>query len=121
VAAWVHDNVADDASVAASEIGVLGWYGQAEMIDYLGLLDPASADDLASADMLGWLERNQPDYWLVHDDETQPGLQPWPMEAQGATAPWFDDVFRPVLSEPGLVLYRRVAPVPVRDGADPPA
>ena len=37
---WLKDNTAEDALVAVSDIGAVGWYGERRILDMLGLVDP---------------------------------------------------------------------------------
>jgi arabinofuranosyltransferase len=66
-AAWLEENTRPSATVAATEIGVLGWHLDRPIVDYLGLLDERAVDELEERDVTSWLERTRPDFWLLHD------------------------------------------------------
>lgn len=107
---WLAANTEPTARIAATEIGVLGWYSERPIVDYLGLLDTTSADEVRAGDLVSWLEREEPDYWLVHDPL-------WPHEAPAAAQSWFLTAYRPVFTgEPNLggyslVVYERTMPI----------
>jgi hypothetical protein len=87
---WLVDNAAPQATVSATEIGVLGWDTDLPVVDYLGLLDDQVVPELARGDLGSWIEREQPDFYLVH-------LPIWPMEAPSAGVPWFSSAYKPVM------------------------
>jgi hypothetical protein len=66
-ATWLENNTPRNATIAATEIGVLGWNLDRPIVDYLGLLDERAVDELDDGDVLSWLERTRPDYWVLHD------------------------------------------------------
>jgi hypothetical protein len=111
VGRWLAANTSPDARVAATEIGTTGWYSQRPMVDYLGLLSTTSITEVDRGDLLSWLEREQPDYWVVHSPL-------WPFEV-AATQPWFSLAYEQVyvgdpIGDSGtarLVVYRRVRSV----------
>ncbi|MCA1710250.1 MAG: hypothetical protein LC789_00870 [Actinobacteria bacterium] len=100
LAAWIDANVPEEATVAASEIGMIGYFGNRDMIDYLGLLSEEAVVDLRHHDLAAWLLREYPDYWLVH-------VPVWGFEYPAITEPWFTSAYEPVWREPGYALYRR--------------
>ncbi|HEV7467766.1 MAG TPA: hypothetical protein VGP96_15810 [Candidatus Dormibacteraeota bacterium] len=101
--AWLRSSTPPAARVAATEIGILGWLGDRAMVDYLGLLSTQSVAELRRGDIVSWLAREQPDYWLVHTPV-------WPLEA-ASSQPWFNVAYQPVWTAEGLVAYRRVMPI----------
>lgn len=101
---WLRSSTPPAARVAATEIGILGWLGDRAMVDYLGLLSTQSVAELRRGDIVSWLAREQPDYWLVHSPV-------WPMEA-ASSQPWFTVAYQPEWTAEGLVAYRRVMPIP---------
>lgn len=88
-AAWLADRSDPDASVAATEIGVLGWASERPIVDYLGLLDEQSVQDVGRGDLVSWLDREQPDYYVQH-------VPVWDMEAPSSSVDWFARAYRPV-------------------------
>ena len=77
-AAWLEKNTRRSATVAATEIGVIGWHLDRPIVDYLGLLDERAIDELEDRDVTSWLERTRPDFWVLHDPL-------WHFEAATAT------------------------------------
>jgi hypothetical protein len=84
VAQWFRRNTPPRASIAATEIGTIGWVTERPMVDYLGLLSRDSAREVRRADFVTWLERERPDYWLVHSP-------PWSFEASALASESFRD------------------------------
>ena len=70
---WIRDNTPRDASLAAVEIGTLGWFSERPIIDILGLVSPLNARFVADREMGRWLQHYTPDYVLAHDP-------PWQLE-----------------------------------------
>ena len=61
VAAWIdHDATDPHPTVATLEIGTIGYFSRAHIIDYLGLLDPAANNHLRRGDLSWWLPTYQP-------------------------------------------------------------
>lgn len=88
-AAWFDETTPADASISATEIGVLGWHTDHRIIDYLGLLDTKSADELRVRDVTSWFHRDRPDYVIVH-------IPVWDLESPTVREPEFVDRFEPV-------------------------
>ena len=103
-AAWLKSNTSQNATVAASEIGYLGYYSKRQMIDYVGLLSPQAARWVSQGNLFYWIYYDHPDYWIVHTPI-------WSLE-EAAKLPWFTTSYVPVKSFPGIVIYHKVAPVP---------
>lgn len=103
-AAWLDANTPSNATVAATEIGYLGYYSQRKMIDYVGLLNTQTADWVKQGNLFYWIYTYKPDYWIVHKPL-------WSLE-EAAKLPWFATTYSPVASFRGIVIYKRVAPVP---------
>ena len=61
---------------ASSEIGLIGWYSERPMIDYLGLFTPSLATKFFNHDWLYWVRRYQPDFYLV------PRQDGWPWDQE---------------------------------------
>jgi hypothetical protein len=64
---WIAAHTAPGASVAAAEIGTLGWYSKRPIVDILGLVTPGNAEAVARRDLKSWLERSRPSYILIHE------------------------------------------------------
>ncbi len=67
IALWIERNTAPSSSLAAMEIGTLGYYSKRRMIDILGLVNPMNAELIGKGDYTGWLDHYRPDYILVRD------------------------------------------------------
>ena len=102
-ATWLRQHTAPTATVAATEIGVIGWVSHRTMVDYLGLLSPRTGQALREHDLTSWLLWYEPNYWVVHSP-------PWVFE-EASTQPWFSSAFTKVYEARGIVIYRRYAPV----------
>lgn len=75
---WLSRHTAENAKIAAVEIGTIGWYSDRQIIDILGLVNPRNARFIGERRFAEWLNHDSPDYILIHDP-------PWPHEA-GAVA-----------------------------------
>ena len=78
VARWVHQNTPPDATIAAHDIGAIGYFSQRPLLDLAGLISPDVAplldDEAALAD---YVRDSQADYLV-----TAPG---WPYTAITST------------------------------------
>jgi hypothetical protein len=98
---WLRDHTAASASVAAVEIGTLGWYSERPIVDIVGLVSPDNARFLGERRFDAWLERYTPDYIVVH-------RPPWPHEGAVAGAVARGDyALEERWGHPELALYRR--------------
>ncbi|MCO6450696.1 MAG: hypothetical protein J5I90_07880 [Caldilineales bacterium] len=59
---WLAANTPPDASVGVTEVGVMGFFSQRPMVDFLGLIQPDAAAALGRGDPLWTLYTYQPDY-----------------------------------------------------------
>ncbi|NJK82112.1 MAG: hypothetical protein HC914_20550 [Chloroflexaceae bacterium] len=71
VGLWLHDNTPPTASVGTIEIGIIGYYARRPMIDFAGLLQPATAQQFGAASSYGdaaaWATFTyQPAYLVFH-------------------------------------------------------
>lgn len=103
VGQWLRDNTDPQATVAAMEIGKIGWYSQRDMVDYLGLLDSQANEAVARADFLWWPSHYQPDYWV-----TQGVFVDEPFFRSPCLQRSFEPVFRTEIH----TVYRRVSETP---------
>ncbi len=66
-AQWIRTHTPKDASIAAYEIGVLGFRIQGRPIrDLLGLVSPADLGAISQGEFTWWLRGHLPDYVLFH-------------------------------------------------------
>ena len=98
---WLAANTPPSATIAAVEIGYIGWYSRRRIVDVLGLVNPLNAEFIKGKDLHSWLGHYQPDYILMHS----PG---WSLEAAAEVAEHsgryvVDERF----TEPGLKLLKR--------------
>ncbi len=70
---WLKENVPAGSSLAAAEIGTLGWYSELPIVDILGLVTPRNSRFLGERKFAAWLDLYSPDYALLH-------APPWPAE-----------------------------------------
>ncbi len=105
-AIWVRDHSTPDQTVASSEIGLIGWYSERPMIDYLGLFTPSLATKFFNHDWLYWVERYQPDFYVV------PLGGGWPWDQQVLKQPWFGYTFKLVYKDAAVEVWKRVARIP---------
>jgi hypothetical protein len=89
VGLWLAANTPQSADVGVTEVGVMGYYSQRTMVDFLGLLRPPVADALRRGDAAWALFRYQPDYLAL--TEVNP-LYSVDIRADE----WFRCVYRPV-------------------------
>ncbi|MBW0089573.1 hypothetical protein I4I73_10920 [Pseudonocardia sp. KRD-184] len=99
-ASWLKANTPEDATVALAEIGIVGWFSDREMIDFLGLLSKDSVREIANRDPISWLTREEPDYWVVHQPQ-------WAGMEAAASEPWFALAYQPVWSNGKVVVWQR--------------
>jgi hypothetical protein len=103
-ASWIIAHTDPQASVAASEIGYIGYTTNRPMVDFVGLLDTASARDLGRGDTRSWLYRTTPDVFVTHRPI-------WAIEGQALSAPGFMQSYRLAAGADGLWIFVRQAPL----------
>ncbi len=104
-AEWINrDSHQPHPTVAVNEIGTIGYYSRADIVDYLGLLDSTAIDWVRRDDFTWWLTR-KPDYFV-----TSPGLALDQFDGQTTTLPQFQREYKPAARFGELVIYRRVTP-----------
>ncbi len=102
-AEWINrDSHQPHPTVAVNEIGTIGYYSRAEIVDYLGLLDVTAIDWVRRNDFTWWLTK-YPDYFV-----TAPGLALEKFDGQTTTLPQFQREYKPAARFGELVIYRRV-------------
>ena len=100
-AAYLRAHTPEASSIAATEIGILGWQsGKRDMVDYVGLLSKDSAHEIAHHDVTTWLAREEPDYWVVHDPM-------WDLET-AADQSWFSLAYQQVYRKKPIAIWKRV-------------
>jgi hypothetical protein len=124
---WLAAHGGPATSVGYLEVGEIGYYSQARVIDLLGLVTPGAAGHVAAHDFEWAVQRYGPEYYLANDRfEGTP-------QAEGNLAhlsheAWFTAAYSPVLTlidhrggDPAtyhMVIYRRqpgsVLPPPLR-------
>ncbi|MEW6617755.1 MAG: hypothetical protein AB1422_00115 [bacterium] len=71
VGLWLKRNTPQNVSVAAVEIGIVGYYSQRRMVDICGLVMPREiAYHLMKQDMTYWFYKYKPNYIIFHDKES---------------------------------------------------
>lgn len=59
---WLNANTPPNATVGVTELGVMGYFAQRQINDFLGLTQPSRLSAIRRGDFVGGLIRNQPDY-----------------------------------------------------------
>jgi hypothetical protein len=108
---WLAANTPPEATVGVLEVGVMGYYADRRMVDFLGLLQPAVARALARGDIFWAVPAYAPDYLAL--TAVNP-LYAYPILDDR----WFQRVYRPVTSLDDarfwgspITIYRRVEEV----------
>ncbi len=116
---WLCAYTPADAVVGVTEVGVMGYYAERTMIDFLGLLAPDVAKALGRGDLYWALLRYQPDYLALTAIS--------PLYAYDLRAdPWFQAAYVPIKSfddprfwgSPVTVYERHVDRTPLVEPAD---
>lgn len=68
VGRWLNQNTPEDALIAVTEVGVMGFVADRPMIDFLGVLQPNVAQALARNDLYYTIPRYMPDYIVLGHD-----------------------------------------------------
>ena len=64
---WLKENTPVTSSVAAAEIGTIGWYSERNVVDIIGLVTPRNARLISKGDLESWLVSAKPDYVIAHN------------------------------------------------------
>jgi hypothetical protein len=104
-AEWIDAHTAPGSTIAATEIGILGWYTHRTVIDYLGLTEESAIGPLERGDMIWWVNHLAPDYWVTE------GFGQF--EGPVQHAPWFSSVFHEVYRHGFVTVYQRIGRAPV--------
>ena len=71
---WIKENTKEHETIAAIEIGTLGYYSERPVADPLGLVaDPEMAESMKKAYKGGWVDKLRPDLIIIHQ-------KIWPLE-----------------------------------------
>ena len=89
VSIYIRAHATPGTTVAASEIGLIGWETQLPIVDYLGLLSADTAERVRHGDITSWVDTFSPDYIIMHNPA-------WLMETPWRLAPSFHDSYIPV-------------------------
>ena len=110
VGEWLAANAPVTATVGVTEVGIMGYYAQRPMIDFLGLLDRDVSDALGRGDMSWALYARQPDYVALSSVNPAYAYNPY-------QDPWFQGAYEPAQTIPArgfwggdMTIYRRVVP-----------
>ena len=97
-AEWIYRNSGKQhPTVAAMEIGEIGYYGKFEVVDYMGLLNSDAIPSIRQNDYSWWLS-TKPDYWVTAKN---------PIDIRAAALPEFQHNYHAVASFGSLTVYRR--------------
>ncbi len=110
---WIAAHTPPDATVGVAEVGQIGFYADRPMTDYLGLLQPETAEALERGDIASWLPANAPATLVFQGFRGRPPVlynvrldtDPW-FAASYAPAATFDD---PRYAYGPVTVYRRTA------------
>ena len=68
VGEWLNANTPPEATVAANNVGIIGYYADRAMIDFLGRLQPEVAQALQRRDLFYVIPHLMPDYIVLGED-----------------------------------------------------
>ena len=101
-AEWIdRDSRSPYPRVAASEIGMIGYYSRADMVDYMGNLDARAIDSIRRGDFSWWLS-NRPDFFVI-----APRI---PVDIPTLGLPEFQREYKSPATFGPLTVYRRIVP-----------
>jgi hypothetical protein len=103
---WIKGHTQPDATIASIEIGLIGYYSQRPMVDFLGLLSATDINAIRHGNVVSWVKKYEPDYIVVSEPSKRNRLEVF------ANQPWFNKVFHPVHRIGGLVVFKRFGRVP---------
>ena len=108
---WLNEHVPEGSTLAANEIGVIGYfYQRGKIIDALGLVTPGVAEHVALEDYGWYLRHYGPDY-LMFNVPPRPVLEAMTSEA------WFQDMYVTIET---LHTSRRAVAIFARRGLERP-
>lgn len=86
---WLAEYTPPNATVGVTELGVMSYFAQRPMVDFLGLTRPEQLQLIRHADYMGLLLTEQPDYLVLTAVNAVYGWHP-PQES------WFTQLYTPV-------------------------
>jgi len=121
VGEWLAANTPEGTLVGVTEVGIIGFYAQRPMVDFLGLLQPDVARALQRGDMAYALLRYQPDYVALTAINPLYNYDP-------LGDPWFQAAYQPVQAfedprfwaSPITIYRRREERQPLTPGVEMP-
>jgi len=111
---WIADNTPSTASLAALEIGYLGYHAQRKAVDLVGLVTPGVSEHVRQGDFQWAIKKYQPDYFIFNEE-----FQGW-LETI-LYQPWFEKSYEQntVMSQSGypfkLRIFKKVLPLEIRE------
>jgi hypothetical protein len=111
---WISKNTPADASVAALEVGYLGYYSQRKIIDLVGIVTPGVSTHIRKQDFQWAVKTYKPDYF-VYCDEFRSWLETI------TDQPWFEKSYRQIkeMNVPGysfeLKIFKKVLALDLKE------
>jgi hypothetical protein len=105
VGTWLAAHAPEGATVAAAEIGRVGYFSDRTVVDYLGLLDERANEHVRTGNWRWWLDEYRPDYWMTFRPDGTEGN--WKVDATVRDDARFRALYRPVMQTADLVVYER--------------
>lgn len=107
---WLGENIPPEASIAALEVGYLGYHAQRKVIDLVGLVTPGLSDHLRARDFRWVIGRFKPDYFIYNLE-----FRGWLEDI--IEEPWFGRSYEQIheMSQTGyphnLKIFKKVSPL----------
>lgn len=112
---WVAANSTPRQTLAADEIGLVGWYSHRRIVDYVGLLSTRTADEFQARHATWWIREFQPDFWMVYQGGPQPnGVKGagYPWDVAVLRQPWFPGAYRVAYQNSVVIIYKKSGSIP---------
>ena len=114
---WFQENTPPNATVAVNDVGIIGFYADRAMIDFMGILQPDVAQAVGRNDLFYAVPHYLPDYILL-------GEKPVIYNRSLKGDPWFEAYYKPIkelstqrfeqFEGSPLIVYQRVhEPMPM--------
>ncbi len=114
---WLHEYTPPNATVAVNDVGIIGYYADRAMIDFMGILQPDIAQAVGRNDLFYAVPHYLPDFILL-------GEKPVIYNRSLKGDPWFEAYYKPVkkfynqrfeqFEGSPLIVYQRVhEPMPM--------
>jgi len=100
VGKWIAENTPPQASIAALEVGYLGYHSERRVIDLVGLITPGVAKHVRNRDLHWAIKKFRPDYFISNSE-----FNGWLNPIFGH--PWFDESYERIkeISQPGYPFH----------------